>query len=1119
MSAFLSYRGLAWRGVRFYWRTQLSVFLGTVLAAAVLVGGLLVGDSVSYSLREFALMRLGETRAALHAHGRFFRAELAERMQKRAGAPVVPALVMRGVVLMDTADGDPAQVNHVQIIGVDSRFWELSPNAVFELDADHVGINRKLAMQIGATGGAEISVRVGKPGLMPRDAPLSSRSEKLTQRGRFTVRHVVPDHQLGRFSLSANQVAPYNVFVDIEWLQEAIDLTGRANVLLAGTSADGDLSVDQLSAALREAWGLEDVGIGVRAVSQVAQLESDRIFLDPATASAAQSLSGAGESVGVLTYLVNRIALGERSTPYSFAVAAQPTEDRSLGVIPAGMRDDQVIINQWLADHLAAQAGDSVTVSYYELVPGGDFVEREREFTVLRVLSMEEMQFERDLAPEFPGLTDVDRCREWDVGMPMQEEALNDEANEAYWEAYRDTPKLAVTLNAGREMWANRFGDTSAVRFRVDEGGIESLQAALNEAIDPQALGLFFAPVREEALRAVSDAMSFGELFVSMSFFLIVAALTLTGMLFVFGVQQRAGEMGLLLGVGHRPRQVRRLFLWEGAVIALVGSVLGGILGMGYTRALIWGLAQYWQGAVANSAIRYHAEPSTMIEGMIAATLCALISMAVAMWRQARRPARDLLLGDMTQGAASETGTGGQTRTILIAFALTLAAAAAAALAATGGDEHKVYAFFGAGALLLAAGLVFSRWMLSQLESGGAAQLSISSMGMRNASRRGGRSLAAVALLACGCFLVFAVSAMQQDLSATAHETWSGTGGFALFGEATLPVPDALGDEKGRAAFGLEREESLAGAQILSLRVRDGDDASCFNLNRAQSPRLLGVDPVALMHRSAFMPEGATSGEPWSLLDRDDADNVIPGLVGDANTAMWNLGKKVGPEKGDEIVYKDERGELFRVKLVGALPMPLSVLQGTILISRADFAERYPSEAGYRMFLVDLPEGSDTASAQRALARRLDRVGLDVSTTLSRLEEFHSVEATYLRMFLVLGGLGVILGTFGLGVIVLRNMLERRSELAILRCVGFSRGRIVWLVLAEHWLLLVLGLLCGFLSAAVAIYPSLAAPGMHVPVATIALILGAIIAAGLASTTMAVHLSLQGPLLPALRSE
>ncbi|MDA1086753.1 MAG: FtsX-like permease family protein [Verrucomicrobia bacterium] len=1121
MKASLSYRTLALRGVRFYWRTQLSVFLGTALAAAVLVGGLLVGDSVSYSLREFALMRLGQTHAAMHAHGRFFDAALAQRMAEHGNAPIVAALVLHGVVIMDTDDGEPAQVNHVQIIGVDDRFWALAEGAAYPLDAGSVGINHKLSAQLGAAEGAEISVRVGKPGLMPRDAPLSSRSEKLTQRGRFTVRHVVPDDRLGRFSLTANQVAPYNVFVDIEWLQEAIGLPRRANLLLVGRPVGGALSSDQLSAALRDAWKLEDVGIALRAKGDVVQLESDRIFLDPATARAAQSLTAAGrsEAVGALTYLVNGIALGARSTPYSFAVATQPTEDTSLGLVPLGMRDDQIMINRWLADHLVAKAGDVVTVSYYEFVPGGEFVERERKFTVFRVVSMEELQGERLLAPEFPGLTDVDRCREWEVGMPMREEALNDEANEAYWETYRDTPKVIVTLDAGRDMWANRFGDTSAVRFRVGAGGIESLQKALNSAIDPAALGLFFVPVREEALRAVSDAMSFGELFVSMSFFLIIAALSLTGMLFVFGVQQRAAEMGLLLGVGHPPRKVRRLFLWEGVFIALAGSALGGVLGTGYTRALIWGLARYWQGAVAGSAIRYHAEASTMIEGIIATTVCAVFAMAIAMWHQTRRPARELLAGDMTQGSLPALGSGPRLSDLVTSIVLALAAAAVAGFAQAGGEEHKVYAFFGAGALLLASGLVFSRWMLRKLESGGVERLSISRLGMRNASRRCGRSLTAVALLACGCFLVFAVSVMQQDLSATAHERWSGTGGFSLFGEATLPVLDALETEKGRAAFGLDREEALAGAGVLSLKVRDGDDASCFNLNRAQSPRLLGLDPAAMMDRGAFMSGAEKGGAPWSLLDRDYPEGVIPGLVGDANTAMWNLGKKVGPRKGDEIVYKDERGDLFRVKLVGVLPMPLSILQGTILISRADFSERYPSEAGYRMFLIDLPEGTDPVAAQRVLARRLDRVGLDVTSTLSRLEDFHAVEATYLSMFLVLGGLGVILGTFGLGVIVLRNMLERRPELAMLRCVGFSRGRIVRLALAEHWLLLVLGLVCGLISAAVAIYPSLAAPGMHVPVGTISLILAAIIVAGLVSTTLAVHLSLRGPLLAALRRE
>ena len=44
--------------------------------------------------------------------------------------------------------------------------------------------------------------------------------------------------------------------------------------------------------------------------------------------------------------------------------------------------------------------------------------------------------------------------------------------------------------------------------------------------------------------------MSFGELFVSLSFFLIASALMLTALMFVFGIQQRAEEIGILLGVG-----------------------------------------------------------------------------------------------------------------------------------------------------------------------------------------------------------------------------------------------------------------------------------------------------------------------------------------------------------------------------------------------------------------------------------------------------------------------------------------------------------------------------------------------------------------------------------------
>jgi ABC-type lipoprotein release transport system permease subunit len=56
--------------------------------------------------------------------------------------------------------------------------------------------------------------------------------------------------------------------------------------------------------------------------------------------------------------------------------------------------------------------------------------------------------------------------------------------------------------------------------------------------------------------------------------------------------------------------------------------------------------------------------------------------------------------------------------------------------------------------------------------------------------------------------------------------------------------------------------------------------------------------------------------------------------------------------------------------------------------------------------------------------------------TEERLANFHRVENTYLSTFQMLGGLGLILGTLGMAAVLLRNVLERRRELALLRAVG-----------------------------------------------------------------------------------
>ena len=54
----------------------------------------------------------------------------------------------------------------------------------------------------------------------------------------------------------------------------------------------------------------------------------------------------------------------------------------------------------------------------------------------------------------------------------------------------------------------------------------------------------------------------------------------------------------------------------------------------------------------------------------------------------------------------------------------------------------------------------------------------------------------------------------------------------------------------------------------------------------------------------------------------------------------------------------------------------------------------------------------------------------------------------------MLGGLGLVLGTLGLGAVLLRNVLERRRELALLRALGYRRADFFAMVMAENILLL-----------------------------------------------------------------
>src|SRR6185436_10334650 len=124
------------------------------------------------------------------------------------------------------------------------------------------------------------------------------------------------------------------------------------------------------------------------------------------------------------------------------------------------------------------------------------------------------------------------------------------------------------------------------------------------------------------------------------------------------------------------------------------------------------------------------------------------------------------------------------------------------------------------------------------------------------------------------------------------------------------------------------------------------------------------------------------------------------------------------------------------------------------------------------------------------LSRALQDVGFEGTSAAQRLAAFNAVQNTYLNTFQVLGGFGLLLGSAGLGIVVLRNVLERRGELALLIAVGFRRRALQRLVLTEHAALLVGGFVIGIVSAVIAILPTLLSRGGELPVTSLALTLG-----------------------------
>ena len=680
-------------------------------------------------------------------------------------------------------------------------------------------------------------------------------------------------------------------------------------------------------------------------------------------------------------------------------------------------------------------------------------------------------------------------------------------------------------------MWGSRFGEATSLRIAPAEGvSREAVEKRLLAELDPAELGYQFMNVRQGALAASAGTTPFNALFLGFSFFIVASAVMLIALLFRLGVEQRASEIGLLAAVGLRWRSVAALLLGESAIVAAAASFVGAIVGVGYAWLMLVGLKTWWLEAIRTPFLQLYATPWSLTLGFASGVIISLLTIMWTLWRMRHISARQLLAGQATDSTYGRA-TKGSRWLARIGWSLVVLAVIIAFAARTMQGEAQAGAFFGSGGCALVAALLLVNQRLRTAGGGGpikAGRLALVRLALRNAARNPRRSSLTIGLIACAAFLIVAISAFRLDPSAEGIGKTSGSGGFALVASSSQPIYQDLNSDAGRGDLGFssKAEQTLAGSTTLGLRVQPGDDASCLNLYQTTQPRAIGV-PRAMIERGGFAWAGtlastpAQQANPWLLLEEPKTasasgvpqnDAAIP-IVLDANTAMYSLHKSLG----DTWELSDGRSQPMRVQIVGLLKN--SIFQGDLLMSEANFLARFPDVNGYRMFLVETPGDAapQVAAVQSALEDALGDFGFDAERSTARLASFFTVQNTYLSTFQSLGGLGLLLGTFGVAAVQMRSVLERCGELALLRATGFRRRRLATLVMLENAALLVGGLAVGVGAALVAVLPHFLSGAASTPWRSLMMTLLVVLATGLAAGLLVVRSALRAPILATLR--
>ncbi len=1061
-----------------------------ILLTGVVTGSLMTGKSVRNSLKQTSFEKLGNTGTLLSSGIRYFDPSLSERLSTETGVLSAGVLELDGYCQNFSTQQLAPQV---KIFAVDDNFFPFHDIEDITVNRGEVAINKKLADYLDVKQGDELIIRFNSITDIPADAPFSP-GKVSNPSIVLRVGNILEPASAGNFSLGISQMIPMNIFINRSELINAKGEIPDINRLLFDSRSG--ITPDLVEAAFRKIMRPEDAGLTLRHIPATGgyELVTDRIFIDQFQVD--EIKSKVSSAFPAITYLANSISNGEKSTPYSFISALDPSLYEDL---PVG---NSIVINEWLAEDTGAETGDTIQVTWFSPDPMNRLTEERMDFVVAKIVPMNDIWSDSLLMPEFPGIAGSESCTDWDAGVEIDMDLIRDK-DEDYWNRYGGTPKAFIGYEKGRELWAGNFGPATSIRFKTEVSENE-LREKLTGSLDPSLSGFSVSDLRQDSALAASKSVDFSTLFLGLGFFIILSALILLILVVSTHYESKKDEVSTLFSLGFTNRRIEKQLFLETSLTAMAGALTGALAGGFFNVIIIKALNSVWQGAVQTNTLVSSFDGWSFLTGFSSTMAVILIFLKIKSSR---------FLKHLREAETGKT-VKPSSRLNLIALLITVSVTLVSIVLSFILTDHATLLSYIGGVLIFASFILLLRqYYLRPGLSGDNILRNSGQVSDAYYSFHPSQAIAPVLFLAAGLFAVIITGANKMSISDNMLKPSGGTGGYLLWGESSVPLKGTLTTDAGRKEFGLDDPE-MEDLSILQGRKTAGNDASCLNLNHIASPPLLGIDPSDFISKGSFSfavtLKGIKESNPWETLNEPPVDETIYGIA-DQTVMQYGLMVKAG----DTLKIRTESGQVLNVVLSAGLKS--SVFQGFVLIGIENFNRYFPSVAGSQIFLAD-GNREMTDDYINILGDRLAEYGVHFEPAADRLASFFVVTNTYLSVFTILGAIGMILGVAGIGLILVRNFNNRRRDFGLMLAEGFSLRSIRRMIFSEHVIILIAGIITGLVSALVATRPSLINDA-GLPWLTIIIMILLILATGITALLLSVRSVKTDALISRIRRE